>query len=212
MAIDDLLDEHEQEQRVRDWLRRNALSIVGGVAVGLAAIWGWQTWQANQLAGSAADHDRYQAVVAKIASSDLDQAAEQLKTLEASSDGIYVDMAALTLARAQVEAGKIDEAIASLRGLKVDGELKAIVDQRIARLLIETGKPADALALLGTVDDAASLEIRGDAQMASGKVKEARELYAQALQQTVETAPQRRLLEIKLSDAGGDVPSEGDSK
>ena len=30
MAIDDLLDEHEQSERVRTWLRKNGLSIIGG--------------------------------------------------------------------------------------------------------------------------------------------------------------------------------------
>ena len=212
MAIDDLLDEHEQEQRVRDWLRRNALTIVGGVAIGLAAIWGWQTWQANALADSAADHARYQSVVAGIASSDLDKAAEQLKSLEAESDGIYVDLAALSLAKAQVEAGKIDAAITSLRGMKVDEDFQVIVNQRIARLLIASGKPAEALAALGDAADAGSLEVAGDAQLADGNAKQASALYARALEQLEAGVPQRRLLEIKLSDAGGDVPSAGAGK
>ena len=30
MAIDDLLDEHEQSERVRTWLRDNAGGLVGG--------------------------------------------------------------------------------------------------------------------------------------------------------------------------------------
>ena len=209
MAIDDLLDEHEQEQRVRDWLRRNGLSIVGGVAVGIAAIWGWQSWQANRIAGSAADYARYQSVVSGIASSDLDKAAEQLKAMEADSDGIYVDLAALSLAKAQVEAGKLEEAITSLQGLKVDGDFKAIVNQRIARLQIESGKPADALATLAGADDASSLEISGDAQVALGKSELARDAYEKALAGLDEAAPQRRLLEIKLSDAGGELPQSG---
>ena len=42
MAIDDLLDEHEQGERVRTWLRKNALGILGGLARGIAAIYGWR--------------------------------------------------------------------------------------------------------------------------------------------------------------------------
>lgn len=209
MAIDDLLDEHEQEQRVRNWLRRNGLGIVGGVTAGLLLIWGWQTWQANSLASSAADHARYQSVVAGIASSDLDKAAEHLKSLEAESEGIYVDLAALSLAKAQVEAGQIDQAITSLRGLKADGDFQIIVNQRIARLLIESGKPADALKVLGNAADAGSLEVSGDAYMADGKREQARAAYTRALDLLEPAVPQRRLLEIKLSDAGGTVPSAG---
>ena len=42
MAIDDLLDEHEQSERVRSWLRKNGASIIGGVAIAIGAIAGWQ--------------------------------------------------------------------------------------------------------------------------------------------------------------------------
>ena len=206
MAIDDLLDEHEQGQRVQDWLRRNGLSIVGGIALGVAAIWGWQSWQTSQLNSSAADNARYQAVVQQLASSDLDEAARQVKALEAGSKGIYVDLAALALVKAQVEAGKIDEAIGVLQGLEVEGPFKVLVDQRIARLQIESGKPADALATLSGQSDAASLEIIGDAHVAAGDADKARDAYASALADADEDAPQRRLLETKLSDVGGELP------
>ena len=211
MAIDDLLDEHEQGQRVQDWLRRNGLSIVGGVAVGIAAIWGWQSWQASQLHSSAADNARYQAVVGQLASSDLEEAARQVKALEGQSNGIYGDLAALALVKAQVGAGKIEEAIAVLQGLKTEGEFKALVDQRIARLQIELGKPADALATLGQAADAASLEIAGDAHVAAGDQGKARDSYAAALKALAEEAPQRGLLETKLSDVGGEVPAADDT-
>lgn len=211
MAIDDLLDEHEQGQRVQDWLRRNGLSIVGGVALGIAAIWGWQNWQSSQLNSSAADNARYQAVVDQLASSDLDEAARQVKALENESSGIYVDLAALALVKAQVDAGKIEDAIGVLRGLKAEGEFKSLVDQRIARLLIESGKPAEAITALSSATDASSLEILGDAHVASGDVDKAREVYARALEGLKDDAPQRGLLETKLSDVGGEVPANDDA-
>jgi len=207
MAIDDLLDEHEQGRRVQDWLRRNGLSIVGGVALGIAAIWGWQNWQTSRLNSSAADNARYQAVVEQLAGSDLDEAARQVKALEAESKGIYVDLAALALVKAQVQAGKIEDAIEVLKRLDVEGPFKVLVDQRIARLQIEAGKPADALATLAAHDDAATQEIKGDAHVAAGDEAKAREAYTRALAGTGEDAPQRRLLETKLSDVGGELPS-----
>lgn len=211
MAIDDLLDEHEQGQRVQDWLRRNGLSIVGGVVLGIAAIWGWNNWQASRLQSSAADNARYQAVVAQLASSDLEEAARQVKALETESSGIYVDLAALALVKAQVEAGKVEEAIAVLRGLKAEGEFQALVNQRIARLQIEAGKPAEALATLGNAQDPTSLEIIADAHVAAGDSEKARDFYTKALLALKADAPQRGLLEIKLSDVGGEVPATEDA-
>src|SRR3546814_3750774 len=48
MAIDDLLDEHEQSERVLAWLRSNGAGLIGGVILGLALIIGWQWWGSRQ--------------------------------------------------------------------------------------------------------------------------------------------------------------------
>lgn len=208
MAIDDLLDEHEQGQRVQDWLRSNGLSILGGVTLGIAAIWGFQNWQSSRLNSSAADNARYQSVVSQLASSDLEQAAKQVKELEAGSNGIYVDLAALALVKAQVDAGQIEPAIEALRGLTLEGPFQALVNQRIARLQIEAGKPADALVTLANASDGPSLEIIGDAHVAQDQDEQARSAYARALALMDVAAPQRRLLETKLSDVGGEIAAD----
>lgn len=203
MAIDDLLDEHEQGERVRTWLRQNGAGIFGGVVLGIGAIAGWQWWQKDQVNKLAEANAQYDAVTRSLQSSDLDEAAKQVTALESGKAGIYADLAGLELAKAQVEAGKAEDAIKTLQALKAEGEFKMLIDQRIARLLIETGKPADALALLGNAEDSAGLEIRGDALIAQDKRDEARELYRQSLGRLDVAAPQRRLLETKLADAGG---------
>ncbi|HWS76897.1 MAG TPA: hypothetical protein VN205_00815, partial [Thermomonas sp.] len=59
MALDDLLDEHEQSERVRSWVRNNALGLIGGVGLGLGAIAGWQWWQGQQLQRGMAVNARY---------------------------------------------------------------------------------------------------------------------------------------------------------
>jgi len=205
MAIDDLLDEHEQSERVRAWLRQNGAGILGGVVLALALIGGWQWWQKQQLGKLAEANSRYEAVSRSLQSKDLDEAAKEVAALEGGQAGIYADLAALELAKAQVEAGKYDDAIKTLRGLKVEGEFKTLIDQRIARLLVETGKPEEALSLLGDAEDSAGLEIRGDALVAQDKREQARDLYKQSLGKLDVAAPQRRLLEIKLMDVGGSV-------
>ena len=67
MALDDLLDEHEQSERVQDWLRRNGAGLIGGVVLGLAAIGGWQWWQREHDARQLAAADQYQQAVDGIA-------------------------------------------------------------------------------------------------------------------------------------------------
>lgn len=207
MAIDDLLDEHEQGERVRSWLRKNGAGLIGGVVVGLGLIYGWQWWQTQQHSAAAEAGRRYDAVVKGVEAGKLEDASKAMQELGAGkSAGIYVDLAALDLAKAQVDAGKNDEAIKTLRGINADGPLKLVVDQRLAKLLIESNQAAEAAKLLAERQDGISLEIRGDAARAQGKRDDARDLYAKALAQVAVGAPQRALLEVKLTDAGGNVP------
>jgi len=211
MAIDDLLDEHEQSERVRGWLRKNGVSILAGVAIAIGGIWGWKEWQtrhSNSLAGA---NVQYQIVLKSLEEKDLEQAAKGVKDLESGKANIYADLAALQLAKAQVDAGKNEDALVTLRAIKADPEFKPVIEQRVARLLVATGKTEDAIKQLGTATDSASLEIHGDALMAQGKRDAAREQYEKALKTLDVAAPQRRLLETKLTDAGGTVTDPAES-
>ena len=201
MAIDDLLDEHEQSEKVRNWLQRNALGLIGGVVLGLALIGGWRWWQARAEGERVQTGERYQAALKSMKAKDLKQAQAQVALL---NDETYATLAALDLAKAQLEAGERDAAIATLRKANpTDPGLAQIRTQRLARLLIDAGKSQEALTLLATADDAAGLEARGDAEFALGRRDEARTAYGQALAKTDVAAPQRRLLELKLSEVGG---------
>ncbi|QIO87934.1 membrane protein [Stenotrophomonas rhizophila] len=211
MAIDDLLDEHEQSERVRSWLRKNGLSILAGVAIAIAGIWGWNEWQARHSNSLADANVAYQAVLKSLEEKNLDEAAKGVKTLEGGKANIYADLAALQLAKAQVDAGKDEAALATLRAISADAEFKPVIDQRVARLLVATGKSDEAIKLLGSAADSASLEIHGDALMAQGKRDAAREQYEKALKTLDVAAPQRRLLETKVMDAGGTVTDPAES-
>lgn len=210
MAIDDLLDEHEQSERVRNWLRNNGAGLIGGVVLGLAVIFGWQWWQKRQLQQAQQAYGGYDKAVQALAGNDLTKAQADVAAI-GKDGGAYAELAALRLAKAQVEAKQIDAAIATLRSIKADASLQALVNQRLARLLIETGKADDALKQLGEAQDPASLVIRGDAQLAAGKQEQAREAYLKALTSMDVAAPERRLVEIKLTHAGGTPPQSAES-
>lgn len=211
MAIDDLLDEHEQSERVRGWLRKNGVSIIAGIAIAIGGIAGWQWWQKQHSNKLADANVQYQAVLKSLEAKNVEEAAKGVKALEGGKASIYVDLAALELAKAQVDAGKNEEALATLRAIKADPEFKPVIDQRVARLLVATGKTEDAIKQLGSATDSSSLEIHGDALMAQGKRDAARQHYEKALKTLDVAAPQRRLLETKLMDAGGTVTDPAES-
>ena len=207
MAIDDLLDEHEQGERVRAWLRNNALGILGGLALGIAAIYGWQWWGRHQAQQQQQAHASYAEAMKQLEAGETGKAGALL----AGQEGTYATLAALRVAKAQVEAGKIEEAITTLRGIQADPALQAVVDERLAQLYTAAGKPDEALKQLEGETGSAALELRGDALLASGKRDEARDAYAEALTGTDVASPARRRIELKLQETGGQVPEPAEA-
>jgi len=205
MAIDDLPDEHEQSERVRNWLKENGAGLVGGVALGLAVIFGWQWWQRDQARQATNANLEYQAAVQGMAGAD-DAAVRSAIAGLREGDSAYADLAALRLAQMQVQAGETEQAIATLGEVNADPALQPLVQVRLARLLVDAGRFDQAIEALGDARDSASAEVRGDALMAAGKRDEARAAYLDALTLMDVAAPQRRLVELKLTDAGGTPP------
>ena len=207
MALDELLDEHEQGERVRNWLKQNSFGLIGGLALGLALIWGGRWWLQEAHDKRVALGESYSSLVAALESGDTAKASEQAAALAGTA---YAPLVALDLAKAQVAAGKRDEAIATLRAAgSEEPALAAVIEHRLARLLIDAGKSDEALALLADAGDPAALETRGDARYAKGETDQARQDYEQALRKLDPAAPQRRLLELKLTQAGGSPETTG---
>ncbi len=205
MAIDDPLDEHEQSERVLDWLRQNGAGLIGGIVLGLALILGWQWWQSHQAQQRSQASEQYHTARKAIDAGELDQGSAQVKALPA---GIYSALGSLDLAAAQVKAGKPDAAIATLQAVHADTPLlQSVVNQRLARLLISQGKAGQALTLLASDDkNPQALEVLGDAYSALDKDAQAQAAYQQALVSMEVGSPQRNIVELKLSQVGGTPP------
>lgn len=198
--MDELLNEHEQGERVRSWLQRNAVGLIGGIGLGLALIWGWNWWQGRQVTASEEVAARYDAFEQAVANNP----AEAAKLSSRLAETPYAAIAAMELAKSQVDAGQDAAALATLQAARgKDPAVNAILRQRIATLLIATGKPADAVTLLAKASDAGSLEVLGDAQASLSKPAEAQKAYREALRSLEEGSPQRQVVQLKLAEAGG---------
>lgn len=207
MALDDLLDEHEQGERVRTWLRENGAALVAGIVLGLGAIFGWKWWQQEQEEGRVAASAEYQEAIAPLAAGDAERAAPLVAALD---EAPYATLAALRMAKAQAEAGDGAAAIATLRAAPGDDPgLAAIVQLRLASLLVDAGEADEALSLLADVDQPAAHELRGDAEASLGRRDAARAAYEHAIAGLEDDSPQRQLLEIKLVAAGGAPLDDG---
>ncbi len=64
--VDENLTDEQQADIIRQWLRDNGLSIVGGLGLGLAAIFGWNQWQSGETSHAEEASDIYEQIVGKI--------------------------------------------------------------------------------------------------------------------------------------------------
>ena len=203
--MEDLTD-NEREEQLRRWWSDNWAWIIGGVALGLALLAGWQYWQRYQVQRAEQDEASYRAVVESLGREQREEALKHASELrERRPDSPYADQSDLALARAAAEAADYDQAITHLRRVadgSKDVELRRVAESRIARVLIEQGKPDEALAMLDASQAGAFAplfhEIRGDAYAAKGEPADARREYDAALQAVgAEIGLDRAFVELK---------------
>lgn len=211
------MDEHEQGELVRSWLRQNGGAIVGGIAIGLAGIFGWQWWQHGAAQHRLDASSTFQALEEAVERNDtasIDQLAAELGGKFA--DTPYGALALLRLADQKLAQGDADAAQAALVDAAKAAQtpaLTALAHLRLARVQLAAGKAQealDSLAKLPSGDYAGlSAETRGDALLALGRKDEAEAAYQDALT-TLETgAPNRFIVEMKLADLGVSTPEPG---
>lgn len=208
----DQLDEYEQGERVRRWLRDNGSSLLGGIALGLACIGGWQWWQGSKQTHREEAAAQYQAMDEAIEAKDADKLRAMADSLAKDyPDTGFLPLAVLRQAEYLQDSGKSDEALKL-----IDGQLPAIKDPAMAellrlqaiRVLVSSGKAKEAGQRLDAMKaserfPATFNELRGDVAMASGQRDQARSAYEAALTTLDQAARSRPVLELKLIDAGG---------
>lgn len=200
------MDEHEQGERVRAWLRENGASIVTGIAIGIAAIGGWQWWNTQQAHRAVESSTQYVALTTAIEGGDRDLAEQLVEALrEDYAATPYATLAALAWADQQLEAGEQQAAVVTLqqaRSQAIDPLLAELVTVRLARAQIAAGQAEAALTLLQDQQRGSALDVRGDALLALGRRDEAIAAYRDAMAKLDENLPSRRLIELKLLDLG----------
>lgn len=202
-------DEHETSEKVRDWLRRNAASMIGGVLLGAGALWGWSWWQGEQLVRHAAAESAYQKLAdarAADAAADLADTAPALakRLRDEHGSSKFATLGALLEAKAAVDRGDLDAARQELDwALERTDEpaLGDLVRIRLAELELANGDADRALMLADAVQSSAyralKAELRGDALAVLGRADDARGAYDDALAALDEGAPSRQIVAMK---------------
>ena len=174
----ELRTEEEQVQVLKNWWDENGKSLLLGVAVALAAVFGWKGWQQQQAVESENASVLYQNLLDATVSAlgpQGDQAqykiaeslAEQLKNDYDSS--AYAKFAATIMARVAVDNDQLDKALTELNWVLENQptvSMYVLTSLRKARILVAKGELDQALAIVKELPvsgyEVSIAELKGD--------------------------------------------------
>lgn len=195
--------EEQQVEAIKRFWNQYGKAILGGVVIGLSALYGWRYYQAEQRANAEALSSSYAQLMQQQSSDEAWLAQAQRFIVEQGSNN-YAIFTALLAAKEAVGAGNFPEAINHLTWAQQhskDVNVKAIAQLRLARVQREIGDYPAALATLAQpVPESFSAlraELRGDILQANGDLIAAKESYQDAL---AKAGQNTQLLEIKLDE------------
>ncbi|GMV30367.1 MAG: hypothetical protein AMXMBFR59_24920 [Rhodanobacteraceae bacterium] len=209
MAFDQL-DEHEQSELVRKWLRDNVASIFVGIGLGLLVIFGYFQWQSHRVRQNVLAASEFQSFGAAVGAKNEEAAKAALERIQKEhGDSTYAVLAAIRWAEGAITRKDLAAAEQSLQWAydhAGNEAVKGIAGLSLARVKLGADKAADALKLLDGMPaggyTAAIAELRGDILLAQGKRDEARTAYQASLDALDASAPNRQSLEMKRDDLG----------
>lgn len=206
----DYQTDDEKVEAIKKWWKDNGLSVAAGVAIGLAAVYGWRAWvDHREGVGQQASAAFEQLLVA----SEGPDSAGALAQAEAIRKGFggsaYASLADLTEAKVKLKAGDPAGAMTALQRVvdqAPEPGLARIAALRLARIALDQGDLDRASAIAGKyAANGASggafsgdfAAVQGDIAAAQGRVADARAAYERAI---AAGASMSQLLRLKLDN------------
>ena len=205
--MDANLTDDEKLAELKKWWGENGGSIITGVVLGLAVLFGGKAWFAYQDRKAEAASNIYTTLTVALERGENQIVTEKAGVLVADYTGTpYATLAALALAKMNIEAGKLAVASSHLQWV-IDNTRSDISRDtarlRLARVMVAMDDLDGALVVLGqavpgTSFDPLYTEVRGDVDVARGDLAAANKTYQTALDMTDANAPGRHLLQLKF--------------
>ncbi|MEL7291695.1 MAG: YfgM family protein [Pseudomonadota bacterium] len=195
--------EEQQVEAIKDWWKENGKAVIFGAVVGLGGLFGWRYYQDSVTAAQEAASESYTQAVQQLAEQGVGAESGVQAFIEANKETEYATLAALQLAKVQVESGNLDEAVAQLEWAKSstqDTALSAVIDYRLARVKAEQSEFDAAIEQLANIDAQTwagrVAELKGDILLRKGDEQGAYAAYTEAQQ----SGSASQTLQLKLDD------------
>jgi predicted negative regulator of RcsB-dependent stress response len=206
--MSDLSDE-EKAEAIKKWWAENATSVIGGLAIGIAGLFGWNWWTDRQEAKAETASELYTVVLSHAGAGRFTQAAAVAAELTEKGRGTpYVAMAWALVADIAVRQDDGERAIHALeraRETAHDRGYRQVLALRLARHLAAADRLDEAETLLAEVQAEAfaglRAEVWGDIARARGQNERAQQYYEEA----VAAGHNTEFLRLKLDELSAGV-------
>lgn len=193
--------EEEQVEQIKKWWNSNGKQIIAGAVIGLAGIWGWNTYSDYQDKQSLNARSLY----LSYASDSNNLGAYDKLTTDLSSSS-YSDQAILLMAKYLFDAGSYTQALVVIKPL-INNPSSVIANTaalRAASIYLQLGQHNQALSILeGQSEDGFSgliYNLMGDIYLDLGSREKAQNYYSLAIDNVNENSNLSQLIQIKLDD------------
>jgi predicted negative regulator of RcsB-dependent stress response len=212
--------EEQQIEALKKWWKENGSSIITGLLLGLAVLFGARSWFAYQERTAENASNIYTTLMTALNNGEHAVVTQKAGMLIADYSGSpYASLAALAVARVKLEQDELEAARAQLQWALDNAGTTGIRETarlRLVRVLTAEGKYDEAEALInqaGASEAYAPLyrELHGDIHLARGDRASARAEYEHALAAMKPEMPERQLVQLKYDNTA--LPNErGDRK
>ena len=193
--------EDEQVEQIKKWWKSNGRQIIAGAVIGLAGIWGWNSYssyQDQQLLEARALYLNY--------ASDSSNVGAYEKLSEDFANSSYTDQATLLMAKNLFDEGNYSEALNLIEPLTEHSNsmISSSAILRLASIYLQTSQHDKALTLLKPYSDESFgglvHNLMGDIYLDIGNKSKAQEHFSKALDAVTENSNLGQLIQVKLDD------------
>ena len=193
--------EEEQVDQIKKWWNSNGKQIIAGAVIGLAGIWGWNTYSDYQDKQSLNARSLYLSYA-----SDSNNLGAYDKLTSDFSSSSYSDQAILLMAKYLFDARSYTQALGVIEPLinNPSSVIATTAALRVASIYLQLGQHNQALSILEkqSKDGFSGLiyNLMGDIYLDLGNRVEAQNYYSLAIDNVTENSNLNQLIQIKLDD------------
>lgn len=201
----EFINDQDRAQAVKNWLNKYSGSVILGVILGLAVLYGLQYWQNHTRQVREEASTAYQELLAMPSEKGEHFQEKAQSVIAAYPKTPYASLASFVLTKSYITQGEYQNAINQLNWVyqhASDQGLRQIAQIRMARVYLSLKQYDQALAILDKRSDpdfnVMVDQVRGDIYLAQNDINKARVYYAKAIKDNPDSAVLQPLLTVKL--------------